>query len=321
MRKATTFLLLIVLATAWSCKKDEEITSTNPYNNPALWPPPDTTTDPSLDSSSFQFLYHNVFSITCANSGCHDGNFPPDFRTIYSSYNTLVNHPVIQNDAQQSFNYRVEPFDVEKSLIYTRLTTFMPNTSGIMPLSLEPESDWPDNKDTYIQLIKEWIEAGAPDTYGQVPGSPNLNPQVVGIMVFNSGSTTNPLPREDNKSTKPVIIPKQAIDVWLAFSDDQTPPSSFPFTQLKSSRNLFDFSMAELFTMSSSSPVQGLDFWGQTVNYTHKATLNFPNDTSNTFIYLRSYVQEIVQGDTSEAPNDGTSDIMRSYFTLKIDSL
>jgi hypothetical protein len=27
---------------------------------------------------------------TCANSGCHDGTFEPDFRTLEGSYNTLL---------------------------------------------------------------------------------------------------------------------------------------------------------------------------------------------------------------------------------------
>ena len=41
---------------------------------------------------------------TCANSGCHDGTFEPDFRTVGSSWNTLVNHPVIANDAAMSLH-------------------------------------------------------------------------------------------------------------------------------------------------------------------------------------------------------------------------
>ena len=74
-------LLYIFLIFCFSC--EEEI---NPFefdnssNNNS-----DTTyfTDPI----SFAALHNNIFSTTCANSGCHDGTFEPDFRTIESSYN------------------------------------------------------------------------------------------------------------------------------------------------------------------------------------------------------------------------------------------
>ena len=324
MNRLITILLcsMTIVVVINSCRKDDEPSpQANPYNDPSLWPPPDTTTPVKLDSGSFQYLYHYVFKPTCANSGCHDGNFPPDFRTVYSSYNTMVKHPVIQNDPQGSFSYRVEPGNVEKSLLYERLTNFMPNTSGIMPLSLEPDSDWPDKKDLYIQMIADWIAAGAPDTYGNVPGEATLNPQVVGILAFPQGTTMTPLPREDNRSDGPIIIPKAPIDVWFAFSDDKTDPADFTYTGVKSSRMLFDFDNAENFGLANTTAINGQDFWGQSVSYTHKATLSFPSDTSNTFIYLRTYIQENSTSDTTEVPNQGTSENIRAYFTLKVDSL
>ena len=50
----------------------------------------------SVDPNTIAGIHANIFSKTCANSGCHDGTFEPDFRTIESSYNTLVNHPIIK---------------------------------------------------------------------------------------------------------------------------------------------------------------------------------------------------------------------------------
>lgn len=46
--------------------------------------------------NTIQGLHAGLFKPTCANSGCHDGNFEPDFRTVESSYYSLVQQPVIK---------------------------------------------------------------------------------------------------------------------------------------------------------------------------------------------------------------------------------
>ena len=74
-----------------------------------------------LEPTDFSALHNNIFIPTCANSGCHDGTFEPDFRTIESSYNSLVYQPVIKNDINNSFSYRVEPGNSSKSVLYHRL--------------------------------------------------------------------------------------------------------------------------------------------------------------------------------------------------------
>jgi hypothetical protein len=315
------FVILSLIATLYSCKKEDSASSSNPFNDPSLKPPADTSKDFLLDSTSFQFLYYKVFEPTCANSGCHDGNFQPDFRTIYSSYNTLVLHDVIQNDAGGSFEYRVKPFEPGKSLLHERLTNFMENTSGIMPLAVEPTSDWLTDSSTYKKLIFEWIKRGAPDSYGNLPGTANQKPQVIGIMAFNSGSTTNPLPRL-GPGLSPISMPKgQPVDVWFALADDKTDVANFKLTTLKSSYDLYDFTLAQSYNLSGVGAISGKDFWNNTVSFTHKATLTFPSDTIGTYIFLRTYLMDDEQADTTEVPNNGTSDIMRSYFTLKVDSL
>ena len=94
MKQVLPILLLICF---FSCK--EEI---NPFDfNSNIVSENDTLyfTDPT----SFSALHNNIFYPTCANSGCHDGTFEPDFRTIESAYNSLVYHPVIKNDLNNSF--------------------------------------------------------------------------------------------------------------------------------------------------------------------------------------------------------------------------
>ena len=39
----------------------------------------------NIDANSIVGLHQNIFKPTCANAGCHDGTFEPDFRTIESS--------------------------------------------------------------------------------------------------------------------------------------------------------------------------------------------------------------------------------------------
>jgi len=321
MKLNQIFILALTISMVFACSKDEEAEKTNPFNHPSLQPPIDTSVADTLPYGSFQYLYHHVFKPTCANSGCHDGNFPPEFRTIYSAYNTLVNQPVIQNDPQGSFKYRVEPFNVEKSLLHTRLTVFMPNTSGQMPLAVDSGSDYNERKDEYIQMIVDWIKNGAPDTYGNIPTEANPKPNVIGMLVFNSGNTTTPLLRLNNKSTNPVIIPKSPIDVWFALLDDTTVPSNFKLSKVKSSRELFNFIDASEKNLKNSTPISGNDFWGNAVSFTHKVTFNFQADTNNTYIFLRTYLHDEDQTDTTEIPNLGTNEILRSYFTLKVDTL
>ena len=90
----------------FSCQED----TINPYDDPNLDPPNNTDTNYFNNPASFAALQNNVFRPYCANSGCHDGGmFPPDFRTIESSYSTLVYQPVIKNNSSETYRYRVKP--------------------------------------------------------------------------------------------------------------------------------------------------------------------------------------------------------------------
>ena len=76
MRGLISFILIACLF--FSCKKEDKV---NPYDlvvdttsqNPNQQSPPDPT--------SIAGLHQLIFAPTCANSGCHDGTFEPDFRT------------------------------------------------------------------------------------------------------------------------------------------------------------------------------------------------------------------------------------------------
>ena len=126
MKKILLFLVLIL---CFSCKEEinpfEFDNNSNSINDTTYF----------LEPTSFSALHHNIFSTTCANSGCHDGTFEPDFRTIESSYNSLVYQPPIKNDNNNSFNYRVDPGNSLQSVLYHRLIVDIDGISGIMPVS------------------------------------------------------------------------------------------------------------------------------------------------------------------------------------------
>ena len=103
MNKIFLFIFCVLM---YSCKKDK----INPYDDPNLNPPQEDTTSYFTNATDFSALYNDVFMPYCANSGCHDGSFEPDFRSIESSYNTMLYQPVIKNTSSNTYTYRVLPY-------------------------------------------------------------------------------------------------------------------------------------------------------------------------------------------------------------------
>lgn len=156
--KQVLFVICFTALFTIACEKPE------PYVNPfdsTETNNEEETNENELDPASIEGLHATIFKPTCANSGCHDGTFEPDFRTIQSTYNTLVNHPIIKNDPQGSFEYRVIPNNVAESQLIARLTYDIDGNSGVMPLALEPDNDWESTSDTHIENIRKWIQNGA----------------------------------------------------------------------------------------------------------------------------------------------------------------
>ncbi len=166
--KAIGYTCFVVLFfTLAACEKELPPPPDNPFDTPTIDAPVDTTeqTTTELDPNSLTAIHADIFIPTCANSGCHDGTFEPDFRTIGSTYNTLVGKDAIQLDPDnESIIHRVEPFNASSSMLFHRLNTFIPNTSGIMPLESN-DSDWDENEEAYKARIQAWINNGAPNVF------------------------------------------------------------------------------------------------------------------------------------------------------------
>jgi hypothetical protein len=180
----------ITLLTIHGCKKDQvieqvlpDVSVFNPYDT--LQGPDTTNGDPPLDPNSIAGLHKNVFKDGCAQAGCHDGFFEPDFRTVESSYFTLVYAPIVKNNATNDFDYRVVPNDTAASVLYERLTNCcFVNSGDRMPqdsLGILPQEK--------IDAIAAWIMNGAPDIQGNVSSLPNQEPTTFGVLAYINDTT------------------------------------------------------------------------------------------------------------------------------------
>ena len=88
------------------------------------------------------------------------------------------------------------------SVMYKRLLIDIDGNSGIMPLSAEydPEHYWHNDKEEHIQNIKNWIDLGAEDMFGNLPVLPNKVPEMRGCIAFEPGQTS-PLSRSQPRGT------------------------------------------------------------------------------------------------------------------------
>ena len=121
--KVYNILTSIILTTCLTqgCKREIPNIGKNPFDN--------TSKDTFSTLDTVKLAPNSIFSIhkdillkTCANSGCHDGNFEPDFRTVESSYYSLVNIPVSKINKDGGFEMRVKPWDADNSMLIYRLS-------------------------------------------------------------------------------------------------------------------------------------------------------------------------------------------------------
>ncbi len=300
-------LLLLFIS---SCSKEAPI---NPFDDPANQPPDTTANGDTLDPNSFAGLHYNIFKPTCANSGCHDGSFEPDFRTIESSYNTLVYHPIIKNNPAGSFVYRVVPYNVSQSIIMHRLTVDIDGISGIMPLALSPNSDWPEKREQYLQNITTWIQNGAKDMFGNIPVPGNKTPQFLGVVGFANGGGS-PLPIVDNIMRVP--LGSASVTVWFSIADDSTATQNLTYNKIKISPLPFGFdTIPETDLTVVSSPITQEGFFGDDVLYYHKTVIDLTEHPEDQ-IFMRIYVKD-PQHNPVEIPADGSLQYITNYFSFK----
>lgn len=294
-----------------SCKKQDD---ENPFNQPIS---NENQTIDTLTVGSFGWLHQKVFKPTCANSGCHDGNFEPDFRTIESSYNTLVNQPIIKNNPQNQFSLRVIPGNANQSVLLERMINDIDGISGIMPLSVDSTSDWPIKKNEYINHIKNWINSGALNAYGQAPNQVSAPPISLGMAIKLSNSN-NPLPREIGNAE--VLIPSgtNQIEVYWSLTSSSLPISNILTDSLRISvfSNAFTPNFSFDFSLSPTTwSAPGLS--GNQVSYTHRSVLNISTLVADVY-FVRIKIKNSVSDSWTEIPNINSAQHIKNYYSFKI---
>lgn len=303
------FVLLSSLSLS-SCKKELPL---NPFDRTLS---SDSTSLDSINAKRIEGLYQNIFKPNCSTSGCHDGTFDPDFRSIESSYNTLVWSDIINNDPSTPLEYRVKPNDADASMLIKRVTSFVPNTSGVMPLEVSPDSDWNEKKDEYIQDLRDWINDGAQDIFGNEANSINLKPQLTGFYITAQGSNTA-YPRNVNGV---ILVPSSAtnIDLYIGISDNETSSDLLTKNELQLSIAQNDFSQAQTYNMNIISPISNTGYGGNTTNYYHKVSISNVSTlyTDDEYVFIKAIVNDGVNPD-SNLPGENTLDHIKYYYSFK----
>jgi hypothetical protein len=294
-----------------SCSKDEEAPE-NPYDSVNY--DTDTTTTQTPDPYSITGLHKNIFSPKCNVPGCHDGTFEPDFRTIQSSYSTLVYQRVnkVTVNNIDSFSFRVIPFDTTNSFIHERITT---PTSDYMPSNGNRLSQ------TQIQQINTWIMNGAKDINGNIPSPPNYLPilNTTTHFFYNALDSFNIFPfyasivdtnRYMDIAYYPFLVNAGAnlkIIFWV--EDDSTSVANLQVNQCKLSLLQDDFSAAQTVNatyMDLGAPNQ---FWMATFPVTW---------ATGTQVYFRYYVRDSDNPVTVEFPRDEHPFYYKSFFSFRV---
>lgn len=315
------FFTGIIIFLSSSCKKSKTEPHKNPFEDPQYQPPKNDPPPFNAPPSSFAYIYKNVFVTTCNNAGCHDGTFEPDFRNLSSAYNSLVYAPVIQTIPFGNYQYRVMPGKSSESQLYLRLIQVPGAGIGTIGQGRMPWNDtmWMFNPThaAYIQNIKQWIDEGAKDIYGNYPSPGNKMPNTFGFQITPAGSTVS------IQRPKYINISKNhgPVDLWFYVTDDVTSPQNLIQPHVKFSLNRYDFSNAisQPLTYEPNGPTYKDISLSNNVKYNFKLT-NFNLNTilaDTGYIFVRTYFKDEHHSEFSETPNNGSM-YLTDYFVIKI---
>ena len=312
-------LLVAGVLSILACQRTDPEPPVNPFD--AIVYQEELVPPQAPDSASLVGLHTYIFSVSCAVPGCHEGSFEPDFRTVQSTYSTLVFHPVVKNDLAGSFEQRVVPFDAAASWLYQRVTTQDP-VLGRMPLYDNPLDEG------QLTALKQWINAGAPDQFGQVSNQPNTQPRFLGVAAFQefgggieirvdtfrNGGEYNPFGAKANLD----------LTLWFLLEDDSTalPDLSQSRVQFASGvSNLFNFqSSLELSATYSAQPKVIPDYFGtgEPASFHWSVQVNTSAFPVNEFTLIRFFTNDGDHDEDFQFPRDDHPDEFKAYMGMYV---
>lgn len=302
-------ITLVALVIIHSCKK--EAAPPNPYDDVNYGgATPSTPPDPN----SIVGIHNNIFKTRCSKSGCHDGNFEPDFRTVESSYATLVYHRIKKNSPDSAFTFRVVPYDTAKSVLHERITNccFVTQDDRMPQDIIGPAGQLPQSQ---IQNIVNWIMAGAKDMFGNVPTYPNTSPKILyyyatdATYTANYGDANN---RIDSIFYNPFYVPNSStLNLAFFVEDDSTAIANMLLNQLQISTSPDDFSSpvaSYTATYVNLPPPQNLKFHLVSIN-----TGTLPNSDT---LFMRYFVNDGDHPTNTQFPTDNLVIQYKTYWSF-----
>ncbi|MBC8265573.1 MAG: hypothetical protein H8E84_01270 [Flavobacteriales bacterium] len=300
MRKILFIIFGITLFLV-NCTEDD--LPINPYD--AVNYDDNTIVVDTLSATSFVRLHKEVLAPSCNVLGCHDGTFEPDFRTVESSYNTMVYHSIVKNNLAEDFTYRVVPFDTAKSVLHERLTNCcFVNTDDRMPQDNIGNSLSQDD----LNMVSNWIMDGAKDITGSTPTEPNNLPNVEFFFVMNATFDST---YSENRTEfyLPFLMPaNQQVNFIFRVWDDKTNAEDMQINKMLLSEFQDDFSNS----IDASSMYYDTNFDVWTIPF-NTAVLQ-----SGKTYYIRYEINDGENATNTIYPNNQTSFIFKSIWSFTV---
>ena len=277
----------------------------NPYDNIDYG---DNTVDPYIpDPTSIAGIYENVFQVYCDNPGCHDGSFEPDFRSIQSSWSTLVYHDLNKNTADSAYDFRVLPGNADASMLMYRITQGdaslqqMPATGQVVPAN-------------EVENIRTGINNGALDMFGNPGVLPNNEPLIAGYLAMNNTYTIRYDEvdnRLDSLIQNPFKVPNSStVNMIFLVEDDSTAISDMQVNQLKLSLHMNDFSAAQTVQAIFLS-FGGIQAW--------VAPVQTGNFTVGDTVFMRYVINDGDHAFNTEFPREDLPDLYKTYASFYVE--
>lgn len=296
---ALAFVAMLGIIVFEACKKDPPH---NPYDDVDYGnttPPADTVNPYSITG-----LHRNIFSQRCNIPGCHDGTFEPDFRTVQSTYLSLVYHPLVKTDSTGYFIYRVKPYDTAHSWLHERLVTD-DQVLGRMPLYADPLTS------TEMNQLNTWIMNGAPNEDGTIATLPNEEPTVVGYICLNMSNVRVDTNRVDDVPYNSFILaPNTQYQFVFQINDDSTAMGDLTNVKMRFNTAINGFPSGALAYQGYFLNFQGTMFW--------RVVLNTSAFTPGVTNFFRIYANDGDHTNDTEFPRSELNDAYKYYYSFVV---